>query len=198
MLDGSAGTIPAKNSAKKSGAQSMSCSRLLKYGGTRVPMDSLRNPAVSPVSREILVTTLIISVLAAAAIFWGVSSLTTHVNSSVTSFRSATSRPQTTGGTSLSRPQTSNSPWTAIAGQAYGVEQSYRADQLRQEERDRQLDETRRANQQIIDERIRAQRERQETARQSVGQDFTVPLGTYTRVTLGGTSYRLAVHDDGP
>jgi hypothetical protein len=87
---------------------------------------------------------------------------------------------------------------TTHSSGSYSNEQMYRAAPSRQEDRARQLEETRLGEQRIIDERDRAQQERQTQSRRTAEQEFTLPLGTYTRVSLGGASYRIAVHDEGP
>jgi hypothetical protein len=87
---------------------------------------------------------------------------------------------------------------TTYSNGAYADEQTYRVARLRQEDQAHQLEQTRLGEQRIIDERNRAQQERQTQSRRSAEQEFTLPLGTYTRVSLGGASYRIAVHDDGP
>jgi hypothetical protein len=85
-----------------------------------------------------------------------------------------------------------------VSSSAYADEQMFRAARLRQEDQARQLEQTKQAEQRIIEERSRAQQERETQSRRSAEQEFTLPLGTYSRVSLGGASYRIAVHDDGP
>ena len=68
---------------------------------------------------------------------------------------------------------------------------------LLQEDQARHLQETKLAEQQIIEERLRAQQQ-QTQSRHAAEHEFSVPLGTYTSVSLGGYQYRIAIHDDGP
>jgi hypothetical protein len=84
------------------------------------------------------------------------------------------------------------------SAETYANEQMYGAARLRQEDRARQLEQTSLNERRTIDERNRAQQDRQTQSSRSAEQEFTLPLGTYTRVSLGGASYRIAVHDDGP
>ena len=80
---------------------------------------------------------------------------------------------------------------------AYASEQTYRTAQLRQEERERQLEQTKLAERHVIEERSRAQQQRAQSQK-SAEREFSLPLGTYTSLNVGGYRHRIAVHDDGP
>jgi hypothetical protein len=67
---------------------------------------------------------------------------------------------------------------------------------MRQQTQVRQLEATRMAEQRIIQERLRVQQQAQ--AARSTEREMTVQLGTYVMVNIGGSNYRIAVHDDGP
>jgi len=169
--------------------------------GPTIPSSDLR------INRGTIFVSGVITLFVTVAIVVGIGYLTATIKTQVATFQAAPTRTVTTSqGTSLpiapeqkqegSRP--SSTPWTRAAAQAYATEQANRAARLRQEEHTRQLEQTRRTNQQIIDERTRAQQQRQQGSHRPAEQEFTVPLGAFTRVTLSGKSYRVAIHDDGP
>jgi hypothetical protein len=162
---------------------------LLKYGV--VSDEAADNDPSRSFNREPLIIGSIVAAFTSAVLRVSlVYPAARNTNSSVASFQSQTHRSSELVASPASTPW----PRTSIPG--YAAEQSYRAAQLRQEQRAQQLEQDRRASEQIIEERNRAYQ--QQPLPRSAEQEFTVPLGAYTRVSLGGVSYRVAIHDDGP